>query len=181
MSERTFGTTTTITDGGGGFVIPRGREYGFPERFEARVQTDGAPLVVTLDITVDMAGRPTCRSIRLDPVDGSTITAVTMRTVRIADLLRTAMGAAADRPGPMVAADVYLIRGETKIRRRRRSGASDPDLVQRAAECYRSGGTTPLLAVELGLHVSRATASRLVRSARDAGLLAEKDKTKGTK
>ncbi len=63
---------------------------------------------------------------------------------------------------------------------RRRSGASDPDLVQRAAECYRSGGTTPLLAVELELHVSRATASRLVRSARDAGLLPEKDSRKGT-
>ncbi len=182
-----FGTVTTITSGGG-FVIPSGRDIGFPQRFSARVETEGAPLVVTMDVTVDAAGRPTCRSIRLDPVEGSSVTAVTMRTVRLADLLRTAMGAAAERVvvedgrpvgfAPMVAADVYRVRGEVKIRRRRRSGAPDPDLTRRAAEHYRDGGDTPLVNVQRELHVSRSTASRLVRSARDAGLLAETDNTK---
>ncbi len=184
----TFGTITTIT-AGGGFVIPSGRDIGFPQRFEARVETDGAPLIVTMDVTVDSAGRPTCRSIRLDPAEGTTITAVTMRTVRLADLLRVAMGAAAERVvvedgrpvgfAPMSASDVYRARGETKIRRRRRrASALDPDLVRRAAEHYRDGLDTPLKMVERELHVSRSTASRLVRAARDAGLLAETDTRK---
>ncbi len=182
-----YGTVTTIT-AGGGFVIPSGRDIGFPQRFSARVETDGAPLIATMDVTVDSAGRPTCRSIRLDPVEGTTITAVTMRSVRLADLLRVAMGAAAERVvvedgrpvgyAPMSAADVYHVRGETKIRRRRRSGALDPDIVRRAAEHYRDGLNTPLVNVQRGLHVSRSTASRLVRSARDAGLLVETDTRK---
>lgn len=178
-----FGTTTTVVSRSKESVFPD-EERAIPCQFVARVEVEGAPLVATLRVAVDTHGRAVCESLRLDPAGDGPVTAVALRMVRVAELLRVATAAATEKVrrapdgvlelAPMTAADALGFRDKVK-RRRRRATPADDDALREVASVYEAAAAKeepPLRAVVESCHVSRSTASRMIAEARRRGLLA---------
>ncbi len=179
---RTFGSVTTINiHGSGGIIRPGG--VALPRSFTARVEVEGSPVVATLEISIDADGRAGVDTLQLAPVDGaSPLTTVGLRSIRLAELVRIAVAAAAERvevgpegvtPLPMSWADVDAIRRSVRMRRGPGTGP-DAEAVEQAARIYRSASAAeepPLAAVMRELGLARSTASRLIRAARDKKMI----------
>lgn len=176
------GSETTIrhVEGAGWVVLPDG-STAYPSAFVARVEVEGAPLVATLRVVVDPQGRAECRGLDLEAAGGGPVTVDALRSVRLAELVRIAKGAAVEKVrraddgsmelAPMKAADAYAAR---KQPRAEIVGGSHEDREARAAAVYNAAtkaGRPPLQAVADDLAVSRSTAGRLVRAAKAHGLI----------
>lgn len=152
------------------------------ERFTA--YTDwGRPAWVrlVLDVTVDEWGRASCLSLKAEKLDGLPLTATDLRRIPLARILRDAsrasqLFAAALGPGvfgPPTPREARRIAADP-CRRPRRGSPITRQHLEEVAQTYRDAfqrGDRPTRAVQATFSVERATASRWVRAARDAGLL----------
>lgn len=169
---------------------PRARTAGRPRRVDGAWIPDplhidvtrGDGLEVRLSIRLD-DGRWTASAVE---VVGDTVTAADMRQVaRDLDQLvesavvnwshtpmRWATGELAEDPQYALpaSAEAHRAHHDATGRRQRRRDLT-PTLLREVADVYREGGRTPTEAVRQHFVVSRATASRWVRAARDEGIL----------
>jgi len=174
-SRRRTETKVTVSRGARPVVF---RDRFAPSAFRAEVRVDGSPVVATLWVSVDDEHGATCDRLELRTVSQEPLTAVAVRSVRLAELIRAAVGAASHlvrvRPdgryelAAMTAADAYTLRHEVLARRPRSVAVSREELEQVAAiyNAARDAGRPPLLAVMEERNLSRSTASRLIRRAR---------------
>ncbi len=179
---RIFGSVTTIrVHGSAGIIRPGG--VALPRSFSARVEVEGSPIVATLEVSIDADGRAGVDTLQLAPApESGPLTTVGLRSIRLGELVRIAVAAAAERvevgpegvtPLPMSGADVEAIRRDVRLRRGRGTGP-DAEAVEQAVRIYRSAVAAeepPLAAVMREMTLTRSTASRLIRAARDRRVL----------
>lgn len=177
-----------------GYVLLESR-YAIPRRFRAAAwPIEGHR--VHLAIEVDDSGAPSCRELKLEPLEQSGhVTAATLRAVAIDKLMRLAV-AEAMQEGDLQAdgafepqerttsagRDAFYERYRRGARRPRRGSPLTDENLQQVAELYRAAvkrGDPPTETVSEQLHIARSTAGRWVAAARKRGLLGPATRGKG--
>jgi Family of unknown function (DUF6214) len=167
--------------------IPLPRSRALPEHFWATVDDPDAPHTVMIEVVVSR-GSPAVRQLVVHRREdnypfGPPVTSVSLRTVNVARCLRSALDAAA-RPRT----DVHHPRwpgaftveglGDQVYGGPSARSTTDRPRLQRVAEAYLAAkveGTSARRAVMAAAGVQSSQAARLIRAAKDAGLIPPSD------
>jgi hypothetical protein len=170
----TFGRDVTISEKKGSVPLPGG--FSLPETFEARYRSVDWPdgLTVDLDVEVDAAGKASCRRLELrseQPIDHAAL-----RLVKMAKVLREVTAAAVERLERDEAGNLrgvpLITAAEVNWYEHRGGRRLTPEFLQRVAAVYIGAqirGDHPTATVVKTYGAPRATVSRWVRMAREAG------------
>jgi hypothetical protein len=144
-------------------TIDLGLGEGMPEMVRGTITAEGWNFDVEVTIRNTLAG-PEVIAVSTKAAEGHSISTADLRLIAIDKIVFTVQAAALNRTSP----------GLDPIRLEPATSLTKTDRLKRAANVYRLAMVMRMNATETvarSLDVSRATAGRLVRQARDAGLL----------
>ena len=159
-----------------------GQGLALPGEYGLSIDDEALPYLVEMDVRVE-DGKPTCEALKVARRPGGPpVTGEGIRKLPVAGFLRhtvqdvayrvTETGSGTYKLEPLERKEMPAARQLYEATRRRES-MSDERL-QEAARSYREAerrGAAPAEAVRQAMFVSRSTAARLVRAAREKGLL----------
>jgi hypothetical protein len=165
-----------------GGMVPFGEGLSLPAGYEVRVDDDQFPCVVELEVAV-VDGRPQCRELRVSAREGGPpVTSEEIRRLPIAGFLRHTAQYAAYRhellPNgsvkftPIADQDIDAVYGQ--LRRRGPRRGRDHERLKEVAGIYQAAlarRDPPTQTVANVMSVAQSTAAKLVRAARNEGLL----------
>jgi len=151
-----------------------------PAAWVAGIELDNGAFVASLSMVADMEGRARCRAFRIEVGGGVTavrdygVTAVSLRGIRLGELIRAAVAAAYQRIIPGGGPITWEPITDAAAAGYARPRTLPADREQAIASVYNraiAANQHPLQAVMRELHIARATASRLIRAAKDHGYI----------
>jgi hypothetical protein len=167
----------------GGGMVPFGEGFSLPVSYKVSVDDPQYPFIVELDVSV-LDGQPQCRELRVKAREGGPpVTGEELRKLRVAGFLRHTARYAAYRHEAQPDGSVkFTPVGEdedvdtiySQLRKRGPRRERDYERLKEVASIYRAAlarREPPTKTVARELSVAESTAAKLVRAARDKGLL----------